>query len=294
MSSGIIEILKEQRPNLSVSSLKTYASILKNLYSKLYNTDDFNKTKLNDDVEHVLHYLTDAPANKRKTILSALVVLTSNEKYREQMMKDVSNYNKEIKNNEKTETQQNAWVTATEIGDLTKTLKKNADKAYRKETLNMDDLQDIQKYIMLVLLGGEFIAPRRSMDWCDFKIKDINKEKDNYISGKTFIFNSYKTSKAYGEQQIAIPPPLMKILNKWISKNPTDYLLFDTNYNKLSSVKMTQRLNKLFGKKTSINALRHTYLTDKFGDTLQQKKKIEETMHEMGSSPEMLDTYVKH
>ena len=55
MSSGIIEILKEQRPNLSVSSLKTYASILKNLYSKLYNTDDFNKTKLNDDVEHVLH-----------------------------------------------------------------------------------------------------------------------------------------------------------------------------------------------------------------------------------------------
>lgn len=63
---------------------------------------------------------------------------------------------------------------------------------------------------------------------------------------------------------------------------------------KLTSVKLNQRLNKIFGeKKVGVNQLRHTYLTDKFGHTIQQKNAICNTMAEMGSSASMLDTYVK-
>jgi hypothetical protein len=42
-----------------------------------------------------------------------------------------------------------------------------------------------------------------------------------------------------------------------------------------------------------VNALRHTFLTDKFGDTIEQQKKIESTMAKMGSSAKMLKNYVK-
>ena len=64
--------------------------------------------------------------------------------------------------------------------------------------------------------------------------------------------------------------------------------------NPLTSVKLNQRLNKLFdGKKVGVNALRHTYLTDKYADTMEQKKKIDKDMTEMGSSANMLTTYVK-
>ena len=55
-----------------------------------------------------------------------------------------------------------------------------------------------------------------------------------------------------------------------------------------------KRLNKIFnGKKVGVNQLRHTYLTDKFADTIKKEKAIADTMEDMGSSKEMLKTYVK-
>jgi hypothetical protein len=144
------------------------------------------------------------------------------------------------------------------------------------------------------LLGGVFIPPRRSKDYVDFLIKDVDREKDNYLDKNKMIFNSYKTAKTYGQQSVDVPKPLQQILKKWISVNPTKTLLFDSNMNPLSSVKLNQRINKLFdGRKVSVNQMRHTYLTNKFGHTIDQKKAIDNTMSEMGSSSNMLDTYVK-
>ena len=49
-----------------------------------------------------------------------------------------------------------------------------------------------------------------------------------------------------------------KIVTKWITIYPTDYLFFDTFFQPLSSVKLNQRLNKLYDNKwISVNALRH-------------------------------------
>ena len=45
----------------------------------------------------------------------------------------------------------------------------------------IQDFQEIQSFILLSLLGGIFIPPRRAKDMVDFKIKDIDKTKDNYI-----------------------------------------------------------------------------------------------------------------
>jgi hypothetical protein len=108
------------------------------------------------------------------------------------------------------------------------------------------------------------------------------------------VFNSYKTAKTYGRQEIVMPPALKSIITKWIATNPTDYLLFDTNFNPMTSVKLNQRINRIFDKKVGVNMLRHSYLTDKFGETINQKKEIADTMEDMGSSANMLTTYVKN
>lgn len=287
------EYIKSKRDTLSTSSISTYASLLKNIYLKVFTDDatmDFEKF---NDTEAILTSIKDLPPNKRKTLLSALFVVTSNKKYQELMLQDIQSYVKETEAQEKTETQKANWVETDELKAIVKEHKTYADTLYKKPKKSVADLQSIQNYIILSLFSGEYIAPRRSKDYVDFKIKNINKETDNYLDGNNLVFNSFKTAKTYGQQIVPIPAKLKAILKKWIALNETDYLLFDTNANQLTNVKLTQRFNKIFGKKASINALRHTFLTDKFGDTVQQKKDIDETMTGMGSSKSMLTTYVK-
>ena len=287
------EHLHSKRPTLSKSSLTTYSSILKNLYSKVFGNEQIDIKKF-EETDKILAFLKDVPPNRRKTILSSLVIITDKKPYRDLMLEDVRNYNKEIHKQEKTPEQQESWVSTNQVKDVFDEYKKNAELLYKKKSLKPADLQQIQSYIILCLLSGVFIAPRRSKDYCDFLIKDVDKEKDNYMDKNKLIFNSYKTANTYGKQEVDISPPLKKVLVKWISVNPTKYLLFDANMNPLSSVKLNQRLNKIFDeKKVGVNQLRHTYLTNKFGHTIEQKNNIDNTMEQMGSSANMLDTYVK-
>ena len=68
--------------------------------------------------------------------------------------------------------------------------------------------------------------------------------------------------------------------------------MFDTNGQKFTPVILKQRLDKLSGKrKISVNAIRHGYLTDKFGDMMAKNKEVDETMTDMGSSNNMLNVY---
>jgi hypothetical protein len=286
------EYIHSKRPNLSNSSLITYTSILKNLYHKVFGTEvDFHKF---DDTESILHFLKDMSPNKRKTILSALVIITDKKEYRTLMMEDVRDYNKEISKQTKTPEQEASWVSNNEIKEIWDELKRNADLLYRKKTLTPHDLQQIQSYVIMSLLGGIFIPPRRSKDFVDFVIKDIDKNKDNYLEKNKMYFNSYKTAKTYGCQIIDLPRILQSILKKWIHINPTRTLLFDVNMNPLSSVKLNQRINKIFhDKKVSVNALRHSYLTDKYAQHSQVDKQLSKDMTEMGSSKSMADTYIK-
>lgn len=291
--NDIKEYISKKRPTLSASSITTYASILKNLYKRVFgegivNLDQFEKT------EPVLKYLADMPPNRRKTILSSLVIITDKKPYRDLMATDVRDYNKDISKQEKTPQQEASWVETSDVRAVFDDLKRNAELVMKKKNITTSDLQQIQNFIIMSVLGSIYIKPRRSKDFVDFKIRNIDKETDNYLDKNKFVFNSYKTAKTYGKQEVDIPVQLRNIIMKWTKINPTDYLLFDANMNKLSSVKLNQRLNRIFdGKKVGVNQLRHTYLTDKFGDTIKQKNDIAETMEDMGSSSSMLNTYVK-
>lgn len=289
------EYVKHKRESLSGSSITTYSSILKNLFQKVFGKDkEIDLDMFDNHIDETLKFLKDIPANKRKTILSALVIITDKKPYRDLMLSDVREYNADINKQEKTPAQLESWVDTSQVKDIYGELKKNADLIYKKKQLTPADLQEIQNYIILSVSSGLLIPPRRSLDYCDFKIKNIDESKDNYMDKNKFIFNSYKTAKTYGKQEVVIPVQLKNIISKWIKVNPTEYLLFDSNMNPLSSVKINQRFNRIFGnRRISVNQMRHTYLTDKFGTHSEQQNKLDKAMAEMGSSSNMEKTYIK-
>jgi len=292
MTEQIKDLIIHNKPNISKSSISTYLSILKNLYINVFKDDKFDVSNF-DNADKILHSLKDLEPNKRKTILAALVVITDNKKYRDQMMKDIEEYKSNESNQMKNEKQTESWVDTSEIDEIFKHMEQVVKHLYKKKDLSMIDLQEIQNYIILCVLSGKFIPPRRSKDYVDFKIKGIDQEKDNYINKKSMVFNSYKTAKTYQRQEIPIPSELLKILTKWIKVNPTEYLFFDSNGNKLTNVKLTQRLNKIFGKKASVNQMRHTYLSNKYQDTIKLNKEMADDMKAMGSSRNQEQIYIK-
>ena len=243
------EELKNKRPNLSNGSLTTYNSILTSLYKNVFSNDgEIDVDKFND-TDKILEHLKELPPNRRKTILSALVVISDKKPYRDLMLEDIKNYNQEIMKQEKSPAQALSWVNTDDIKSLYEKLKDVGNFLYKKKDFNMKELQQIQDFIIVVLLGGLLIPPRRSLDYCCFKIKNIDLEKDNYIDKNQFVFNTYKTAKFYKQQRVDIPKDLKTIVTKWIKVNPTDYLLFDTNKNPLTSVKLNQRMNKILGRR---------------------------------------------
>ena len=283
----------EARPHLSKQSISTYTSILKNLYEKVFKTSEIEINKFNETTK-ILKFLKELEPNKRKTVLSALVILTDKKEYRDQMLEDIQKYNEDQHKQEKSEKQNESWVEGEEIKKLIEAIGKEVKLIYKKENITMSDFQTVQNYIILCLLGGVYIPPRRSKDYVDFKISNIDKSKDNYMNKNKLIFNSYKTSKTYGQQEIEIPNELQKILKKWIKINPTEYLLFDSNKNQLSNVKLNQRLNKLFGdKKVGVNQLRHTFLSDKYQESIKTNNQMAQDLKNMGSSMIQEKIYIK-
>lgn len=302
----IKKTLMKNRPGLTDSSITTYNSILNNLHFGLYPDERVPKMKDFEDIELIKNYLKKKDPNVTKTIYSALFVLTENPQYKKLMLNNIKDYNEEIEEQKMTKTQEENWLNKDEIENALNNAYNKSISSYKEikrlHQIHGDkdiggvfskEFQKIQDYIILCLLSGKYINPRRSKDYVDFKISNINKNTDNYIKGNKLYFNSYKGSNNKGLQIIEIPIQLKRILTKWISNNPTEYLLFDSEYNQMSNVKLNQRLNKLFGKKASINALRHTFLTDKHGDTLVKNDELKNDMKMMGSSILQAKTYIK-
>jgi len=292
------EILKEKRPNLSKTSINTYTSTLNNLHKKVFNDEPFNVENFNKTQE-IMDFLSNMPPNRRKSILASLVVLSDKKEYRDLMLEDIKEYNKEQSKQRKTIAQEESWVSQEDVDKKHKELEAKWKLLLKKERyrLTQKEIQEMQDFVMLSLLGGIYIPPRRLKDYVDFRIRPIGTEDPNKVNTRNrnkLIFNSYKTAKTYGQQIVKIPPKLSDILNKWTDINPTFYLLIDTKGNPLTNVKMNQRLNKIFGKKVSANQLRHTYLSHKYADRLQANEALAEDFEKMGSSIHQEKVYIKN
>lgn len=286
----IRETILKERPSLSPNTLKTYMSLLSSLHKKLYEKEatleDFK------NVDKILEALKDKAPSSRKTTLSALFVLTGITEYRNQMQEDIKEYKEDVSKQEMSAKQKEAFISQEDIAKKLNQLKVEADHLYKKPEKTAKNINEIQDYILLVLTSGYYFPPRRSLDWSALKVKNIG-EKDNFMRKGKFHFNTYKGSNKKGEQVIDIPKPVQAILKKWLTVNNTEYLLFDTTNKPLNSSKINQRLNKILKSGSAINALRHSYLSTKFQDTIKANEEMKKEFEAMGSSKDQEKIYVQ-
>jgi integrase len=290
----IRDTIKENRPKLSESSIKTYISTLYNLHKNLNSSHSSNKSSVTlaffNDEKPILDYLDDKPPQSRKSILSALYILTNNPKYREQMIVDCKVVNDEYKNQKKDTKERDNWISIDEIKSKYDELFKKVKAIFSKSMIA--DYSTIMDYFLLAFLGGvSGLAPRRSLDYALLKINNYDKTKDNYYKAGKLYFNKYKTK--YGLQILEVPSELNGIIKKWLKINKGDYMLFSTNKNPLSSSQISRMLNKIFdGKKISVDMLRHIYLTDLYKN-VPSIRDMEKTAQDMSHSVETAMTYIK-
>lgn len=293
---------KANRPTISLNSIKSYSATIRNLAKrvgfKLETPDD-----VIENVDKIIKYYGDIPYNTRKTHISALISFiddgsdkskTALDKLRAIMMSDIDEYNQYIESQKKSMTQNENWIDWSTVISRYKAFEKEITPLWKI------DVKDLSKYNynklkMFVLLSCYvLIPPRRALDYTSFKIRNIDKANDNYMNGKKFIFNQYKTAKTYGKNEVPIDGKLYSIIKKWTQINPSDYLITGNNdkYKPITAPQLTNMLNTFFDKRISVNLLRHSFLTNLYKD-IPAIKDMKETAASMGHSMDQALEYVK-
>lgn len=286
---SLIETIKEARPNISESSVKVYDSIIRNLYKKINKDKEFNIDFFNTNYKQVIQFLKDKEPKNRKTIYSALVVISSKKPevlkaYTDQMMSDSKEAELQTLKQEKTDKQKDNWITQDELKKKFEELELEAKPLIKKvitdkKKLTVDEYQKFQNYLIIALYYLN--EPRRLLDYTEMKVKNWDDKNDNYFDKSKFIFNTYKTAKYTGKQEVKVDAKLRYIIKIRKLLDDNEYLLIDTQKKKLTPVKLNQRLNKIFGKKVGASILRHSFVSNFLKD-VPALEKMTEIANNMG------------
>ncbi|MFZ4671449.1 MAG: hypothetical protein ACOYLT_05480 [Flavobacterium sp.] len=297
MTNEIKETILKNRPNLSQSSIRTYMSNINKTSRDIGKpietiADIINLHK--DILESLMNYRP----NIRKTKLSAFIVaLDEKEKtpddtakiietFRKQLYFDADDVEKQEEKQKLSASQEENYITWDEVMKVYENLKTEAEPLFKLPTLNKKQFNKLQEFILLSCYV--LIPPRRSLDYAQFKIRNPDMDADNYmlVKGKkkeaTFHFNAYKNSKRLGKQEIKIPNALRNIIQKWMLKNPHEYMIVNGVGKKIEQPKINLILNNIFGKNIGSSMLRHIFLTQKYGNV--DLIDIRETTNAMGNS----------
>lgn len=298
------QIIKESRPNLKESSIKTYINNLNKL-AKEVGIKKINNLIFLQNGGNIIRTIKKKKEATQKTYLASIVVVLKAidakknliDFYTDNMNELMEKYNTQLNKKEKTESQEENWI---ELPDLRKEIERQGREITRmrlwnKSKLTPAEFDQIQRYVAgsLYVISDEN-PPLRS-DYADMKLicsndySKLSKEelKENYIvdvsaRNKFFHLGDYKTNKTYGNKKIKVGKKLNNILNKWFKINETGYLLVNNRKKPMTPNSLTKYINKVFeptGKKIGISLIRHIYISHHFpAEKLDEKKEIAEKM----------------
>lgn len=295
------EVLKKNRPDLSDSSVKVYVSNLRRI-RKMTGLELDDPKDVCTKTDEILEALKDVAPSSRKTILSSLIVFCdehkSNEnmkKLRDRMIGDVKAVENEYDKQEVNE--KSSGATWEQVLELKSKLEEQVKPMLGKKNFTKKMLQELQKYLVVCLYTD--ISPRRLLDYTEFRIRNVDKTKDNYMSvvkkKNVFVFNKFKIAKKAGQQMVEITPQLKRLVNVFVRHRDNDWLLNNINGDKMNQNGLKNYLQGIFKSlgKISVNELRHLYVTHKYKDVDIQK--IKEVSKEMGQDGSLMTLlrYVK-
>lgn len=288
--------IKKNKPDLSDNSTKVYTTTLATLGNALgWTNPNFFTTKFKD----VLAYLKTQPPRRAKQLTSALISYVKEKKalkaYKDFILEVAEINRQNDEKQEKTPAQEENWESWADIMKTYEQLKKEAYPLFSKEKPTPANIKTMRDLVILAFYT--LIPPRRIQDYIDFKIKDINKEKDNYWDKEKheLVFNSYKTAKNYGQQRVDAPKELEDIFERWIpiAEEFSDYILFNGYGEKMAQPVLTKTINNIFGKKISASMLRHIYISDVVLKDQPKLSDLKQVASDMGQSVAQQQLYKK-
>lgn len=272
MRTELVEALKENRPLLTETSLKTYSSLLERLMKK------FNIESLGDLKKHnkeILEYCKSIEnPQTRKTTLSPLVILTDDDDYKSLMSETTKIINDKYRGQK---------VDLNKLKDMKSMdeLKEHGRQLEIKAGKNKTE-QDYQNLLLSYFFTGiiDGLPPRRLQDYTEMKIKNYDKDTDNWTDGRQLVFNKFKTAKHTGQQKITIPKEIQPMIKKAIKLNDTEYLLHN-NETPYTTPAMSKKLKAVYG--VSVDGLRSIYISHMYKG-LPALEKMEQVAEDMGHS----------
>jgi hypothetical protein len=253
--------------------------------------------------KHILTIIKDyKPTTQRSYIIAICTVLKNSKQQNlyDMYFEILSNFNNQLKvRTDKPDNQEKNWLSNDNINEISKNLKEKVVKKVR----NKEDYNILLNYIVLSLFTLH--APRRNIDYSLMKLSnDMKDDKFNYldIDKQQFIFNNYKTQGKYNSVVVNIEDDLMKVISFYLSIHPEKSKLKNKTYNIhflktfynediIKSQDITRLLNKDFGISVGSSLLRNMYLTNKYGDIVEELKK--DTKNMATSVDVALSTYIK-
>ena len=299
------DIIVKNRPLLAKSTINTYMASIRKI-QQICDCDAESIDGLIKNRKKIIDSLGEVQTPMvRKSKISVIIAILDDKHnehseelaealkdYRKVMTEDANKVNKREISQELSEKQKDNLISQEEVTKVYNALKAEATPLLKKQILNRSQFETLQKYVLLSMYV--LIAPRRSMDYASFKIRNFDETADstdnymvNYSKNKkkgnaSFVFNTYKNSKRLGRQTVDnIPKPLEKLIDTWKLFNKSDFLLVNSQGNPISQSRIAVLLNDIFGgRNISTSMLRHIYLSDKFKDVNLQE--LEETANNMG------------
>jgi len=271
--------------NLSASTCKTYTSLLISLQKKLSNNEPSVNFYKSNKKEIMKHIDSLEKAQTKKTLLSALFVLTDDDEYREKMLENVKVVNDHYRQ-QKTDPER---LKNAKSFDEIKLLHNQFKNPYKNNPTNSNLIDLLISSVCSGALDG--LPPRRVLDYAVMKIKNFNRETDNYYEKGKFYFNQYKT-KAKGKQELEVPKELVTLINKRKKLSTNDYLLENESGEPYTQSSLSKKIKKLF-QGNSQDVLRSIFLSNLYKD-LPAVSFLQDTADKMGHSiSSALGYYVK-
>jgi Sec-independent protein translocase protein TatA len=299
------DIIIKNRPLLAKNTINTYMASIRKI-QQICDCDAESIEGLIKNRKKIIDSLGEVQTPMvRKSKISVIIAILDDKhndhteelaealkEYRKAMTEDANKVNKREISQELSDKQKDSLISQEEVTKVYNDLKAEATPLLKKQILTRSQFDTLQKYVLLSLYV--LIAPRRSLDYASFKIRNFDEKAEssdnymvNYSKNKkkgtaSFIFNTYKNSKRLGRQTVDnIPKPLEKLIDTWKLFNKSDYLLVNGQGRPITQSRIAVLLNDIFGgRNISTSMLRHIYLSDKFKDVNLQD--LEETAHDMG------------
>lgn len=289
-----------EEKGLSPSSIQLY---LRNL-QKINGNQSLKNLGFLKDTDSVLTFLNKYKENTRRSFLIAITsVLQTDQttapkkklyqKYFDLMKEKNRVLKAQEKENKATPEQVANHTPWEQVLEKHEELKKQVEAFQHKKQLTEEQYNTLLQYVVLSLY---VLTPtRRNLDYQRMVLQgrdESNLPNDrNYLlwKQKQFLFRVFKTAKKEGEKREPVPPALFDVLELYRRHHPyyqhhppnkqakgsvsTVPLLVDYAGKPLLAINsITRILNQIFQKRTGSSALRHAYLSSKYGAVLQEMK----------------------